>query len=88
MRQPLTVRLDRDVVMAAKAKASRSNRTLTNYIETLMKRDLQLSETAFLDVAAPSDIRDYEAVPLPDETAEDRARRDALFHAILDDAGY
>jgi hypothetical protein len=88
MRQPLTVRLDPDVVMAAKAKASRSNRTLTNYIETLMKRDLSLSGTAFIDVAAPSDIREYEAVPLPGETGEERARRDALFHAILDDTGY
>ena len=42
MRQPLTVRFDATVVAAAKANAAQGNRTLTNYIETLMKRDLSI----------------------------------------------
>jgi hypothetical protein len=82
MRQPLTVRFDATVVAAAKANAAQGNRTLTNYIETLMKRDLRLSETVFVDFAAPSDIRACGAVPLQGETD------DALFNAALDAAGY
>jgi len=36
-----------------------------------------------LEVIAPDDIEDYEAVPLPGETAREREFRDALFRAIL-----
>lgn len=86
MRETLTLRLNPDVIKAAKKKAQADNRTLTNYIETLMIRDLQ-SESS-LQVIAPPDIRDYEAVPLPGETSAERKFRDALFHAILDQSGH
>jgi hypothetical protein len=86
MRETLTLRLDPDVIKAAKKKAQADNRTLTNYIETLMIRDLQSGSS--LEVIAPPDIRDYESVPLPGETKAERKRRDALFHAILDQSGH
>ena len=86
MRETVTLRLNPDVVKAAKRKAQADNRTLTNYIETLMMRDLRSGPT--LEVIAPADIREYEAVPLPNETKAERKRRDALFHAILDQSGH
>lgn len=86
MRESLTLRLDPAVIKAAKRRAQADNRTLTNYIETLMIRDLQGAST--IEVIAPPDIRQYQAVPLPGETKAERKRRDALFHAILDQGGY
>ena len=56
MRETLTLRLNPDVVKAAKRKAQADNRTLTNYIETLMIRDLQGGSS--LQVIAPPDIRE------------------------------
>lgn len=86
MRETVTLRLDPQVIKAAKRKAQADNRTLTNYIETLMIRDLQRGPA--LTVIAPPDIREYESVPLPGETKAQRERRDALFHAILDESGH
>lgn len=86
MRETLTLRLNPDVVKAARRKAEADNRTLTNYIETLMIRDVQ--SEPILEVIAPPDIREYEAVPLPGETEAERKRRNALFHAILDQSGH
>lgn len=45
MRQSLTIRLDHVILSAAKRAAEFHNRTLTNYIETLLKDDL--SATAY-----------------------------------------
>jgi hypothetical protein len=89
MRQSVTMRLDPAVLMAARGKAVGDNRTLTNYIETLMRRDLQMegAEPA-LEVIAPTDIRNSVAVPLPDESEEERKRRDDVFFAVLDAGGY
>jgi hypothetical protein len=89
MRQSVTMRLDPAVLSAARGKAIGDNRTLTNYIETLMRRDLQLSTAEpTLEVIAPDDIRNSIAVPLPDETEEQRKRRDDVFFAVLDAGGY
>lgn len=41
-----------------------------------------------LEVIAPADIRDSVAVPLPDETEDERKHRDDVFFAILDAGGY
>ena len=54
---------------------------MENYIEMLIRRDVGMAPT--LEVIAPDDIEDYEAVPLPGETAREREFRDALFRAIL-----
>lgn len=90
MRQSVTMRFDPDVLKAARGKAVADNRTLTNYIETLMRRDLQLggSVEPTLEVIAPADIRKSVAVPLPGETEEELKRRDDVFFAVLDAGGY
>jgi hypothetical protein len=88
MRQPVTVRLDPAVLRAARDKAGSGNHTLTNYIETLMRKDLRIetSEPA-LEIVAPEDIRNSVAIPMPGETEAERKRRDDVFHAILDASG-
>jgi hypothetical protein len=89
MRQSVTMRIDPAVLRAAKQKAVRDNRSLTNYVETLMRRDLQLGGAdPTLQVIAPNDIRDWRSAPRPDETAEERKRRDNVLSAVLDASGH
>lgn len=86
MRQPMTIRLDSEVLAAAKRRAEADNRTLTNYIETLLRRDLGPAEKGTgLEVIAPPDIRAYEPVPIEGETPERYEFRRRLFSAILDE---
>ena len=40
MKTAITVRIDPDLLSAARGRAKEENRTLTNYIETVLKRDL------------------------------------------------
>ena len=85
MRQSVTMRLDPNVLKAAKRKAISDNRTLTNYIETLLRRDLQTAaDEPTLEVIAPVDIRNSVAVPVAGETEEERKRRDDVFFAVID----
>ena len=42
IRQLMTIRIDPDVLDAARDRATDENRTLTNYIETVLRRDLGL----------------------------------------------
>lgn len=43
MRQSMTIRLDNTILAAAKQIAKSKNRTLTNYIETLIQKDIPAS---------------------------------------------
>ncbi len=89
MRQPVTMRLDQRVLKAAKEKAAAHNRSLTNYVETLLMRDLHVpSATTSIEVIAPPDIRNSVSVPEPGETEAERQRRDAIFLAVLDASGH
>jgi hypothetical protein len=89
MRQSVTMRFDPEVLKAARAKAVSDNRSLTNYIETLVRRDLQIGMTEpVIEVIAPANIRDSVAVPVPGETEAERERRDEVFRAVIDAAGY
>lgn len=48
----------------------------------------QVGREPTLEVIAPADIRNSVAVPLPDETEEERKRRDDVFFAVLDAGGF
>ncbi len=37
MKQPITIRLDPEILAAARARAKEENRTLTNFLETALK---------------------------------------------------
>ena len=89
MRRSITMRIDPEVLKAARRRATADNRTLTNYIETLVRRDLQTDpNTRHLEVIAPPDIRKWKPVPIPGETAAERKRREAIFQAVLDASGH
>lgn len=89
MRQSVTMRLDPNVLKAARQKAISDNRTLTNYIETLLRRDLQTTDDEpRLQMIAPDDIRNSTAVPVEGETQEERKRRDDVFFAIIDSTNH
>jgi hypothetical protein len=90
MRKPMTIRMDVDVLEAAKRRAHQENRTVTNYIETILRRDLHLapaSDGARIEVHAPDDIREYELVREAGETDEMHEARKRLFSKILDAGG-
>jgi hypothetical protein len=88
MRQSVTMRLDPDVLKAARDKAAEDNRTLTNYVETLLRRDLQAtSSEVALNVIAPADVRDFRSASVPGEPEEKRQRRADIVSAVLDASG-
>lgn len=44
MRKPISIRLDQNVLAVARRRAKSVNRTLTNYIETLIMKDVAMSQ--------------------------------------------
>lgn len=89
MRQRITIRLDPDMLKAARAKAAADNLTLTDYIETVIRRDLLMGAAEpSLEVVGLANLRISIAVPVPGETPDERRRRDDVFFAILDVAGH
>ena len=44
MRQSMTIRLDKEILEGAKVFATKDNRSLTNYIETLIRKDIQTNQ--------------------------------------------
>ncbi len=81
MRDRIVLRLDAELLEAARRRAAAECRRLENYVEMLIRRDLDMAPV--LEVIAPDDIDEYVAVSLPGETAHERQFRDALFRAIL-----
>jgi hypothetical protein len=46
MKQPVTFRLDRDLLEKARRTAAAENRTLTNFVETVLKRSIEAPNPA------------------------------------------
>jgi hypothetical protein len=79
--------MDPKVLKAAKQRARRENRTMTNYIETVLRRDLDLSAMRGVSVWAPENVRDYELIREPDEPDAHFQARKSLISKILEKAG-
>ena len=45
-RKPLTMRFDPDLLVAARRCAAQENRTLTNFIETVVRRQVEATSTS------------------------------------------
>ena len=89
MRQAATFRLDPAVLQAARAAAERENRSLTNFVETMLRKELgMLNKQDDVSVIAPDDVRDYELVREEGESDEHYEARRELVGAILDLGGY
>jgi hypothetical protein len=87
MRQSVTIRLDPKILEVAKSKADSDHRSLTNYIELLLKRDAEGSGQPELTVFASEDVRDFKSVRFPEDTEHEFNRRSAVFDAVLDNSG-
>ena len=87
MRKSMTIRMDPDLLEAAKRRARGENRTVTNYIETVLRKDLRLTP-ADIEVWAPPDIREFELIREAGEDDEHFDARRRLIASILDRAGY
>ncbi|PTM49906.1 hypothetical protein [Phreatobacter oligotrophus] len=71
MRQSVTMRLDPGILSAARARAKATNRTLTNYVETLIMRDLAgHEENGKITIAAPEGTRGGSEASTPVGAAE------------------
>ncbi len=88
MRKPMTIRIDTDVLEAAKTRARRENRTVTNYIETVLRRDLRMDASEEVEVYAPADVRQWRIVPKPGESKKKTELAERALKKILDRAGY
>jgi hypothetical protein len=89
MRRSLTVQIEEAVLDEAAARAQQQHRSLTEYIEALLRRDLDIaSDSGDVEVFAPKDIREYQAVPKDDETQEQTDLADRALQRILDRTGH
>lgn len=87
MRQSITIRLDPSILSAAKVRAKANNRTLTNYVETLM-RDLVNGDNTKITVFAPEGIpAQYEVVCGPGESDASYAQGKKLVDTIVKAVG-
>lgn len=92
MRRPMTIRMDPDILDAARRRAAAQNRTVTNYIETSVLLDTGKAHGGLGDdeyqISAPADIRECTLVKEPGESEEDYRKRRDLFSRVLTRGGY
>jgi hypothetical protein len=96
MRHSMTVRLDQGVLDVARLRARAENRTLTNYIETLIKTDIAANRSGHIPLVPIDPLDDtpmtiFIAEPLgerlvtdirEDDQPEDVARRQEYLDRI------
>lgn len=89
MRRQLKIQIEEDVLESASIRAQQEHKSVADYIETLLRRDLQMPNTSDeVEIFAPDDIRDYHAIPNPGETKEQADLFDRALRAILDRTGH
>lgn len=71
MRQSMTIRLDQDVLTQAKFFASRENRTLTNYIETLIRKDINVNQQKINNLSIDIPLSVFLAEPIVERLITD-----------------
>ena len=64
MRQSMTIRLEQEVLNKAKTFAGLENRTLTNYIETLIMKDISTNQNKIRDIARDVPLTVFIAEPI------------------------
>ena len=89
MRRSLTVQIEETVLDGAAARAEQQHRSLTEYIEALLRRDLEYpTDNGDVEIFAPKDVRDYRAIPKDGETREQTEVADRALQRILDRTGH
>ena len=93
MRKSMPLNVDPVLLREARKRAKAENRTLDEYVETALRRDLarkpRKARKPMIELRGPipPDIRKAKPVPLKGETKKQRAAREKLFHTILDLGG-
>jgi len=93
MRKAMPLTVDPVLLREARKRAKVENRTLDDYVETVLRRDLarkpRKAKKPMIELRGPipPDIRKARPVPLRGETKKQRAAREKLFHTILDLGG-
>ena len=93
MRKSMPLKVDPVLLREARKRAKAENRTLDEYVETALGRDLarkpRKAKKPMIELRGPipPDIRKAKPVPLKGETKKQRAARAKLFHTILDLGG-
>jgi len=93
MRKPMPLRVDPVLLREVRKRAKAEKRTVSEYVENLLRRDLahkpRKSRKPAIELRGPipADIRNWESVRVPGEPARKRKAREKLVHAILDLGG-
>jgi len=93
MRKSMPLKVDPVLLREARKRAKAENRTLDEYVETVLRRDLarkpRKAKMPMIELRGPipQDIRKWKSVPIPGETKRQRKEREKLVHTILDLGG-
>jgi hypothetical protein len=89
----MPLRVDPVLLREVRKRAKAEKRTLSEYVETVLRRDLarkpRKTKKAMIELRGPipADIRDWTSDRIPAEPARKRKAREKLVHAILDLGG-
>ena len=90
MRKPMALRVDPVLLREVRKRAKAEKRTLNDYVETVLRRDLarkpRKTKRPMVELRGPvpEDVRDWKSARIPGEPARKRKARAKLVQAILD----
>jgi hypothetical protein len=93
MRKPMALRVDPVLLREVRKRAKAEKRTLSEYVETVLRRDLartpRKTKKPMIELRGPipEDVRDWKSTRIPGEPARKRKEREKLVQAILDLGG-
>jgi hypothetical protein len=93
MRKPMPLRVDPVLLREVRKRAKAEKRTLSEYVETVLRRDLarkpRKARKPMIELRGPvpADIRKWRSVRITGESAQKRKAREKLVHTILDLGG-
>lgn len=97
MPKSLPLRVDPVLLREARKRAKAEQRTLSEYVETALREKLKRRQRKpaktrkpaieLRGPIGPAKLRKSKPAPIPGETKRQRAKRDRLFHTLLDLSG-
>ncbi len=93
MRKSMPLRVDPVLLREARKRAKAENRTLAEYVEKVLRRDLarkpRKARKPMIELRGPipADIRKWKSMRIPGELERKRKAREKLVHTILDLGG-
>lgn len=93
MRRPMALRVDPVLLREVRKRAKAEKRTLNDYVETVLRRDLarkpRKTKKPMIELRGPipENVRDWKSARISGEPARKRKVREKLVQAILDLGG-